>query len=164
LWIRKGVRVLPMFRGGGQQGGLRSGTEPTALIAAFGAAASCPQPDYRPLHAHLTAELRRLNLPIHGGGVTDTCVPNIVNFSCSPHGAGGVKSEVMLHFLAEHGIYVSSGSACARGKKSKILAAYGVSDRDIDTAIRVSFGWQNTVEEADKFLEVLETGIKRWVK
>jgi cysteine desulfurase len=160
LYVGRGVRLLPMLRGGNQQRGLRPGTEPTALIAAFGAAArkieitsdSLYCLGTKALHDKLTAELSRLNLPIH----SRNNVPNIVNFSC------GVKSEIMLHFLAEHDIYVSSGSSCARGKKSQILPAYGVSDRETDTAIRVSFGWQNTLAEVDKFIEVLEAGIKKW--
>jgi cysteine desulfurase len=155
LWVRKGVRLLPMLHGGGQQRGLRAGTEPTALIAAFAAACAIDnlQLTIDNLQDRLVAGLRELGLPIHGGGV-----PNIVSFSC------GVKSEIMLHFLAERGICVSSGSACARGKKSVILPHYGVSDKDIDTAIRVSFARQNTVGEVEQFLMVLKEGIERWVK
>jgi cysteine desulfurase len=149
LYIKAKARVAPMFFGGGQQNGIRSGTEPTALIAAFGVCGWFSME--RGVSEHLTSKLKQLDLIIH----SRDNIPNIVNFSC------GVKSEVMLHFLAEHGIYVSSGSACARGKKSQILVAYGIKDKDIDTAIRVSFGWQNTIEEVDKFLSVLETGINR---
>ncbi|MCL1831870.1 MAG: aminotransferase class V-fold PLP-dependent enzyme [Oscillospiraceae bacterium] len=151
LYIKDGVHVKPMIHGGGQQNKLRSGTEPVALIAAFGEAATHTF-DAQPLQNKLVAELARLGLTVH----SRNNVPHIVNFSC------GVKSEVMLHFLAEHGIYVSSGSACARGKRSAILPIYGVSDKDVDTAIRVSFGWQNTLREIDTFIEVLEMGIKRW--
>jgi cysteine desulfurase len=151
LWVRDGIRVKPMMLGGGQQKGTRPGTEPTALIAAFSAAT---EHEFQPheLHDRLIDGLKRLNLQIN----SSNNIPNIINFSC------GVKSEVMLHFLAEHNIYVSSGSACARGKKSKILPYFKVSDRDIDTAIRVSFGWQNTIEEVDELLNILEKGIKRW--
>ncbi|MCL2754381.1 MAG: aminotransferase class V-fold PLP-dependent enzyme [Oscillospiraceae bacterium] len=154
LWVRKGVRIKPMLFGGGQQGGIRPGTEPVALIAAFAASIDNGQLTVDSCHGRLVAGLRELKLPVH----SRNSIANIVNFSCF------VKSEIMLHFLAEHDIFVSSGSACARGKKSVILPKYGVSDRDVDTAIRVSFGWQNTLNEVDTFLEVLEAGIKRWRK
>ncbi|MCL1789488.1 MAG: aminotransferase class V-fold PLP-dependent enzyme [Oscillospiraceae bacterium] len=150
--IKNKIRLHPMLFGGGQQKGLRPGTQPTALIAAFGAATISEKTDKNPLYNRIVYGLNQLNLTVN----SRNNVPDIVNFSC------GVKSEVMLHFLAEHEIYVSSGSACARGKKSQILPAYGIPGKDIDTAIRVSFGWQNTVDEVDTFLNVLEKGLKRW--
>jgi cysteine desulfurase len=104
------------------------------------------------LHDRLIKGLKTLDLQIN----SRNNAPNIVSFSC------GVKSEIMLHYLAENNVYVSSGSACARGKKSVILPVFGVSARDTDTAIRVSFGWQNTPEEVSRFLEILETGLKKW--
>jgi cysteine desulfurase len=151
LFIKNGVRLNPMLFGGGQQSAVRPGTQPTALIAAF---AQCTMYNVHCtiMFERLVAGLNRLGLKIN----SRNNIPNIINFSC------GVKSEVMLHFLAEHSIYVSSGSACARGEKSRILPAYSVADKDIDTAIRVSFGWHNTIEEVDKFLQILEKGIKRW--
>jgi cysteine desulfurase len=161
LYIKNGVRVNPMFYGGGQQNGIRPGTESAALIAAF-AEASKHKTTYDELYERLVLGLQMLGIKKLNSFTEDEDphhrrnVPNIVNFSC------GVKSEPMLHFLAEHGIYVSSGSACARGKKSAILPAYGVSDSDIDTAIRVSFGWHNTVAEVDRFIEVLEKGLNKW--
>jgi cysteine desulfurase len=157
------VRLEPALFGGGQQKGLRSGTEPVALIAGFAEAVTaakrdiplsdCPLSDFAAgLKVRLVEGLGTLNItPNIAGGIN-----NIVNFSC------GVKSEVMLNFLSEYAICVSSGSACSRGKKSRILPAYKIKAADVDTAIRVSFGWQNTVREVDEFLEVLETGLKRW--
>ena len=156
LYIKNKTRLTPMFFGGGQQAlskeriSLRPGTEPTALIAAFARAATAERCNSQLLHDRLIAGLTSFRVNSYNN------VFDIVNFSC------GVKSEIMLHFLAENGIYVSSGSACARGKKSQILPAYKISDDDVDTAIRVSFGWHNTVEEVDKFLNVLEEGVKRW--
>ena len=57
---------------------------------------------------------------------------------------------------------MSSGSACSKGKKSKVLPVYGVSDKDVDTAIRLSFSTENTIDELNTFLEILEKGIKRF--
>jgi cysteine desulfurase len=151
LFIKDGVRVNAMLHGGGQQNGVRPGTEPTALISSFMKACEYEH-SAKALHDRLIAGLENLFIKVN----SMNNISNIVNFSC------GVKSEPMLHFLAEQGIMVSSGSACARGKKSEILPVYGVSEKEVDTAIRVSFGWQNTVEEVDRFLEVLEKGLKKW--
>ncbi|MDR0222437.1 MAG: aminotransferase class V-fold PLP-dependent enzyme [Oscillospiraceae bacterium] len=153
LFIKRGVRVIPQIFGGGQQKGLRPGTEPTALIAAFAKAAEAAEPLGAKLQKRLKDGLNRL-----GGMKINSYnnIDNILNFSC------GVKSEVMLRFLAERDIYVSGGSACSRGKRSKILPAFGVSGRDIDSAVRVSFGWQNVAGEVDAFLEALEAGVKRF--
>jgi len=152
LFVKDTARINPMMFGGGQQKGTRPGTEPAALIAAFGKAQDLGFRIEGRLNERLVDGLEGLGLKIN----SRNNIPHIVNFSC------GVKSEVMLHFLAEHLVYVSSGSACARGKKSRILPAYAIPDRDIDTAIRVSFGWQNTIEEVDEFLNILEAGLKRW--
>jgi cysteine desulfurase len=152
LFVKNSVRLNPMIFGGGQQGGIRSGTQPTALIHSFAKAAEYEH-NAADLRDELVRGLDKLFMQINS---VNNSLPNIVNFSC------GVKSEIMLHFLATHQIYVSSGSACARGKKSEILPAFGVKDSDVDTAIRVSFGHGNTVGEVARFLEILEMGLKKW--
>jgi len=152
LFVKDGVKLTPQMFGGGQQKGLRPGTEPVALIGAFGKAAEVGEYDARPLYERLTSGLKSLqNVKINSPGN----VPNIVNFST------GVPSEVMLNFLSERGVYVSAGSACSRGKRSKVLPVYGVSESDIGSAIRVSFGKQNTLAEADEFLNILSEGLKK---
>lgn len=118
LYVRPGVRLLPRALGGGQERGLRSGTEAVPLIAAFGAAAQALPPfaeqrqQYEALRHELLDGLQdqpgvRLHLP-EGG------VPYIINLSVP-----GLRSETMLHFLAERGVYVSSGSACSKGRRSR---------------------------------------------
>lgn len=146
LYIRKGVRVLPRVLGGGQEGGLRSGTEPTPAIVGFGAAAAAlpkfseQAAHYERLKACLLEELGthpdvRFHLP-QGG------VPYIVNLSLN-----GFRSETVLHFLAQRGIFVSSGSACAKGEPSVVLTAMGLSSDEIDSSLRVSFCRDNTEED-----------------
>ncbi len=146
LYIRKGVRVLPRVLGGGQEGGLRSGTEPTPAIVGFGAAAAAmpklseQTARYERLKACLLKELGthpdvRFHLPRKG-------VPYIVNLSLN-----GFRSETVLHFLAQRGIFVSSGSACAKGKPSAVLTAMGLSSTEIDSSLRVSFCRDNTEED-----------------
>ena len=152
LYVRKGVRLLPRQIGGGQEDGLRSGTEAAPAIAAFGAAAAAVPPFreqealYRRLRDRLLERLSPLgvfHLPPEG-------VPYIVSLSLP-----GLRSETLLHFLAERGIYVSGGSACSKGKRSPVLTAMGLPAGEIDSALRVSFSWDNTLEEVDRLAEAL---------
>lgn len=157
LYKSKDVRLVPTVYGGGQQGGLRSGTEPVELIAAFGAAVTA-----YPENLDCFSELKEYLLQLLSGLSSVTVnsynsVPNIVNFSVK-----GVRSEIMLHFLEERDIYVSSGSACSRGKVSTVLSALGVSAKEADSAIRVSFCRDNTKEEIDLLVEGISDGIKRF--
>lgn len=155
LYVRRGVRLVPRAAGGGQETGLRSGTEVTPAIAALGAAIqSLPSPAeqdalYQRLRRRLMDGLAdradvRFHLPPDG-------VPYVIHLSVP-----GVRSETMLHFLAEREIYVSSGSACSKGKKSPVLTAMGLPDEDIDSALRISLGYTNTEEDIDAFVQALK--------
>lgn len=158
LYVRKGIRTSPLLFGGGQQKGQRSGTEPVELIAGFEAAIKA----YKGNEEHFGKLKERLisglsELSNIGLNSLENCVPNIVNFSVR-----GVRSEIMLHSLEESEIYVSSGSACSRGKKSGVLSALGVSDKDADCAVRVSMCAQTTEEEIDALCENIKKGIERF--
>ena len=155
LYVRRGVRLVPRAAGGGQETGLRSGTEATPAIAALGAAIqSLPSPAeqdalYQRLRRRLMDGLAdradvRFHLPPDG-------VPYVIHLSVP-----GVRSETMLHFLDEREIYVSSGSACSKGKKSPVLTAMGLPDEDIDSALRISLGYTNTEEDIDAFVQALK--------
>lgn len=157
LYIKKGENILPLLAGGGQQHNLRSGTEPIELIAGFEAAVKA----YHGTHEHFSALKARLlerlsgikDVAINSG---DDCLPNIVNFSVR-----GVRSEIMLHSLEEDGIYVSSGSACSKGKKSGVLSAFGTSDKDADCAVRISFCADNTDGDVDALCDKITKTIER---
>lgn len=158
LFVRNGVNILPpLITGGGQQNNLRSGTEPVELIAGFEAAVLAYKGNeerFSELKAHLLKRLGELDdIGLNSG---ENCVPNIVNFSVR-----GVRSEIMLHSLEEAGIYVSSGSACSKGKKSEVLPAFGVSDKDADCAVRVSFCAENTIGDVDALCEKIAETIAR---
>ena len=84
----------------------------------------------------------------------EDAIPNIVNIS-----ALGIRSEIMLHFLENRGIYVSSGSACALGAKSHVLAAMGYDSARIDSAIRISFGRETEKEDIDELVAALKDAI-----
>ena len=157
LFIKKGAKVLPLLSGGGQQGGLRSGTEPVELIAGFEAAVNAYRFD-KERFAELKARLLERLAETEDIGInsTEECLPNIVNFSVR-----GVRSEIMLHSLEEDGIYVSSGSACSKGKKSDVLPAFGVSENDVDCAVRVSFCAENSVEDVEKLCDKIAKTIER---
>ena len=71
----------------------------------------------------------------------------------------GVRSETMLHHLAADRVFVSSGSACAKGRQSHVLAAMGLEPKRVVSAIRVSFGRYNTKDDVDALLSSLQTGI-----
>ncbi len=157
LYAAKGVRFAPLLYGGGQQKNLRSGTEPVDLIAGFAAAVKA-YPDctahFAALNERLCAALSEMeNVAINSYNNSK----NILNFSVR-----GVRSEIMLHFLEESGIYVSSGSACSRGKTSHVLSAFGVSDSDADSAIRASFSPETTPEEIDALADGIRRGIERF--
>lgn len=158
LYVKKGVRFSPLLVGGGQQKGQRSGTEPTELVAGLEAAVKNYRGDERQfnlLRERLVSALLKMPDVVINSG--ENCVPNIVNFSVR-----GVRSEIMLHSLEEKEIYVSSGSACSKGKTSGVLAQFGVSDKDADCAIRVSFCSQTQPEDIDILCENIKKGIERF--
>lgn len=159
LAVRSGVRILPNSFGGGQEKNLRPGTEGVPQICAFGAAVrEMPaereaEKTVRAVRDHLLSRLSEmkeieLNSP-------ENALPYIVNLS-----AGRVRAETMLHFLAERGIYVSSGSACGKAKPSHVLEAMGLSHRRIETSLRVSLSAENTIEEIDAFADALLLGLQ----
>ncbi len=154
LYIRKGVRVLPRQIGGGQENGLRSGTEAVPAIVGFGAAAAAmPSVEaqtrlYDTLKAALLEQLAslpevRLHLPENG-------VPYIVNIALP-----GLRSETVLNFLAQREIFVSSGSACSKGKHSPVLEAMGLPEAEIDGSLRISFCRDNTVADVVALCDAL---------
>lgn len=151
LYVRSGVKLPPFLLGGGQEGGLRSGTENMPGIAAFAAAAATAMADkgYRErmnaLREHTLARLRAENPPLV---VIDGGAPHLLCVSLP-----GWRSEVLLNFLDARGVSISKGSACKRGARSHVLEAMGLDARVIDGAVRVSFSRLTTQEEADYFCD-----------
>ncbi len=164
LYIRKGVRLVPLFYGGGQQNGVRVGTDNVPLIAGFAAAVKEQMEDTAEQMAHfkeLKAHLLSLLGTIEGIEVNsrEGDAPYIVNLSVKK-----IRSEVMLHYLEQYGIYISSGSACSKGAKSHVLAALGLRPERIDTALRLSFSKDTTKEELSIFAERLQQGMNSLAK
>lgn len=160
LWITKGARVLPLHFGGEQEKEIRPGTEALPLIAAFGKAAEISK-NSLPEFQRKMEELRNLLLD----GIKDEpgillnskegALPGIVNISVP-----GIRSEIMLHFLESRGIYVSSGSACAQGAKSHVLKAMGYPPERIDSALRISFGRENTPKDVEELLSAIKDAMR----
>ena len=159
LYIRDKVKVKPIIYGGGQQKGMRSGTENVPGCAGLGLAAKMVYTDHDAKIDKLYAIKDRMvkglqamdGVTVHGLTGRDS-VPQIV-----AAGFEGVRAEVLLHALEDKGIYVSSGSACSSNHPgvSGTLKGIGVKDSLLDSTLRFSFGAFNTEEEVDYCLEVL---------
>lgn len=154
LYCKKGIHLIPFITGGGQERGLRSGTESVPLIAGFhGAVADLPKLDVQlekqqELYNYSKERLLRLeNIKINSA---DGGLPYIMNISFS-----GYRSETVLHFLERKGIYVSSGSACAKGHGSYVLNEMGLPRAYVDSALRLSFSRYNTNDDIDRLCAAL---------
>lgn len=168
LYVRGGykqggsaVHAAPRTFGGLQEKKLRPGTEPVPAIAGFGAAAKA-LPDAARVYPRIEAlqhYLRDGLAAIEGVTINspDDALPYILNIST------GVNSEPMMNFLSSKGIYVSSGSACAKGHKSHVLVRMGLPEASVSSALRVSFSHRTTLEEVDYFLAALAEG-KRTIR
>ena len=159
LYLRKNYRIGPVFGGGGQERGLRPGTENVPYIVTLGAAAEKYGKTIAPrlaaageLNALLRAELaRRPGVTVNSPADAS---PYVLNFSIP-----GVRSETMLHFLESTEVYVSSGSACSKGAASHTLTAMKLPAARIDGALRVSFCDTSTQEDVRALLDGLDEGL-----
>lgn len=161
LYVREKTKLRPLILGGGQQGGMRSGTDNVPGAAGLGAAAAQA---YRDLDKNVSAMLRCRERLMQGlrkidgthlisGEDPAVSAPHVV--SCAFE---GVRSEVLLHALEERGIYVSSGSACSSNKKipvSSVLQEIGLRKDLLESAIRFSFSGLTTEDEIDYALDAL---------
>ena len=159
LYIRDGVKIRPILFGGGQQKGMRSGTENVPGCVGLGVAAREAYKDFDArieklytLREHLIAGLKPLGGVTINGSEDRTNAPQIVSASFE-----GVRSEVLLHALEDKGVYVSSGSACSSNHPgiSGTLKGIGVKKELLDSTIRFSLGDLNTEEEVNYAIGVL---------
>ena len=163
LWVREKTKLKPLILGGGQQKGMRSGTENVPAIAGLGEAAEEIYENLDEKRAHLYGLKQRFIDGIeklegtHVNGKTgEDSAPHIVSVSFE-----GIRSEVLLHSLEDRGIDVSSGSACSSNKHagkhkgSKTLRNIHLKENLLDSTLRFSFSVHTTEEEIDYALEVL---------
>ncbi|WP_316360262.1 cysteine desulfurase family protein [Devosia sp.] len=152
------VRLIP---GGGQEQGRRGGTEAAALIAAFGAAAAAIETRYRA--ADPARLINRLEADL------GSAIPGLVIFGANRLGnvtnfaVPGIKNATAMMGLDLMGLSVSSGSACSSGKvgPSHVLAAMGVAPELAECALRVSLGWNSTVDDVNAFVAGYQTILER---
>ena len=159
LYIRDGVKIRPILFGGGQQKGMRSGTENVPGIAGIGLAAKMI---YENLDEKVAAMRAMKEHFIEGvKQIPDTTIHGLYDETSAPHiisvGFAGIRSEVLLHALEDKGIYVSSGSACASNHPqiSGVLKGIGASQQFLDATLRFSLSEFNTMEEIDYTLDTL---------
>ena len=162
----KTKRIAPFLLGGGQESGMRSGTENTIGIAAFGAAIKDIDARRAEIGEHLAslrayAEEKLATLDVRINRPEGTYVPYIINLTLPQ-----IKSETMLHHLSGDGIYVSSGSACSShaAHPSDTLLAFGLSAAEADCSLRVSLSEYNSEEDIDALCESLARGLERLVR
>lgn len=164
LYIADRVNIAPSVFGGGQQMGLRPGTENVPSIHALGLAAQKAADTMRESTEKAMLLRQRLLDGITGlGGATINSPPEaspfILNISLT-----GYRSEVLLHFLESRGIYVSSGSACGRGKASHVLIAMKLGRALVDSSLRMSFSHYTTESDVDALLDALSEAKERIIK
>lgn len=162
LFVRKGVRLVPCITGGGQENGLRSGTEAMPGICAMAAAAKQATADFAALDAQvksINAYMRSRLSTLDGVCINtepDGFLPHILSIAVP-----GLRSEILLRFLSERGIYVSAGSACsAKHADNRVLSAFGLPDKIADSTLRLSFSADNTTAECDAFVKALSDAMQ----
>ena len=157
LYIKKGTNLPPLILGGGQEKGIRSGTENLHGIIGFGAAA---EEGYKTLKE----DMEKMN------GMREVILTELsdckkirVNLPADPSchilslQVEGFRSEVLLHTLSEKEVFISSGSACSsHSGKSGVLSAFGLTPKEADCTVRLSFSRLNTLEEAKEFCRILK--------
>ena len=169
LYVKNGLirshSLSPLLYGGGQEGGLRSGTENTAGISAFAAAAEDCRTNFKAdferisgLSEYIKTELSKLGVKINR---PENSIPHIISATLP-----GIKSEVMLHFLSSKGVYVSSGSACSSHHPgiSSAALAFGLSKKEADCTVRISLFRENTEAEAALLIESMALGVNNLIK
>lgn len=159
LFIKDKTKIKPIVHGGGQQKGMRSGTENVPAIAGLGVAAEDMYRNLEEHRAHLFAlrdyfieEAEKLDGVSVNGKKDHNTAPHIVSVSIA-----GVRAEVILHTLEDRNIYVSAGSACSSNKPavSNTLMNIGVRKELLDSTVRFSFSVYTTKEEVDYALQVM---------
>ena len=172
LFVRKGIHLPALIEGGGQEHGNRSGTENVPAITGFGTAAELSAKD-RDEERQRVSVMRRallkglkdnledlkLNSVEDAGVASGQCCSSILTISFL-----GTRGEVLLHTLEQDGIYVSTGSACSSNKKgqSHVLGAMGLKDKEIEGALRFSFGRFNEIDEMEIVVDKVTAAVKRF--
>ena len=162
----KAKKIIPFLVGGGQEGGMRSGTENVLGISAFGASVA----DIMHRRGEISAKLRELRsyaeeklavLDVRINRPSGDYAPHVINITLP-----SIKSETMLHHLSADGIFVSSGSACSShsAHPSEALIAFGLTGKEADCSLRISLSEYNEKSDVDALVCALSRGLERLVR
>jgi len=160
LFIKKGLRVTPQILGGGQENGMRSGTENVASIVGFGKACEIAKErlnenisHFQTLHSSILSKIVKEIPHVKLNGHPEKRIFNNIHLTFL-----GVNGEDLIIKLDEHGIAASTGSACSvhTQKASHVLKAMGFNHEQITGSLRISFGYANTLDEINQAVEVLK--------
>ena len=174
LWIRKGLRIVPIIYGGGQENGLRAGTENVNGIAQMSDAVEILNKNIASYHLHV-CNIREVLLQIQ------STLPNVTVNSLKMHSSDdiknriydsspyiinmsflGIKGEVLVHALSDKGVHVSMGAACHKHKRGKSsLESMGFGTNIAESAVRFSFSAYNTLLEAERACDIIINEVKR---
>lgn len=163
LYIKKGIRIIPRIYGGEQERKIRPGTESVLLIAGFGKAAELipnlkEQSDViRELNAYAKSELLKINgVKINSG---DDASDYIINLFVPTF---MTSQTVVQHLSSQYAVFISNGSACAKGKRSHVLTAMKLSDKVIEKSIRVSFSRDTTKADIDELVNAIRETVEKY--
>jgi len=160
LFIKKGLTIAPYILGGGQENGMRSGTENVASIVGFGKACEIAKErlvenssHFKKLHSSMLERITKEISHVKLNGHTEKRIFNNLHLTFL-----GVNGEDLIIKLDEHGIAASTGSACSvhTQKASHVLKAMGFNHEQITGSLRISFGYMNTLDEVKQAVEVLK--------
>lgn len=155
LYIRSGIKLPAYILGGGQENGMRAGTEALPQIAAFGLACEIAKKGFKAYTSEIRERKdtvsRLLAAEVPEAVILSGDAPHILSISLP-----GWRSEVLMNFMEAQGVYVSRSSACKKGARSHVLEAIGLEPEVIDGAIRVSFSRYNTPEDCEGFISCLK--------
>lgn len=163
LYVKKGARILPRVFGGEQEKKLRPGTEAIPLIAGFGVAA-----DLIPDLKKQSEKIKEINAYAKEGLLTvpgvkinsgDDASDYIINLFVPTF---MTSQTVVQHLSSKYGVYVSNGSACAKGKRSHVLTAMKLDDKIIEKSIRVSFSRTTTKSDIDEFVNAIRETVAQY--
>lgn len=163
LYIKKGTRILPRVFGGEQERKIRPGTEASPLIAGFGTAVSQfpnlreQEEKIKELNAYARCELEKIDgVKINNPTDSSSYILNVYIPSFM------TSQTIVQHLSSQYDIYVSNGSACAKGKRSHVLTAMRLGDRVIDKSIRISFGRFNTKDDVDLLVSAIKETVQKY--
>lgn len=161
LYLKKGLSLPPLLFGGGQEKGLRSGTENLMGIVAFGKAAERGHASLAENSSNMAAIRKAILTELSDHPKIRFNLPENPSCHILSMQVSGFRSEVLLHTLSAKGVFVSSGSACSsHSGKSPVLQNFGLTPKEADCTVRLSFSALNTLGEAEQFCKILKEVVK----